>query len=363
MRADRPALELGLFMPNCSNMPAISTYRTVDDEWPFEANRRIALAAEAAGFDLLFPVSRWRGFGGTTDYLGTSLETMTWAAGLLAVTQRIKIFSTVHVPMFHPVAVAKMGATLDHISNGRWGLNLVSGWSREEFAMMGIELLPHGERYQRTTAFIEILKGLWTEPPGTFSHHSTWYHVEGGYSLPQPLQRPHPPIANAGISPEAREMMAALCDWAFISPPSVDATAAITTDLAARAAAHGRRLRCAGFPFVLWRDTADEAEDEVRRIIAAKDEVAAANWLAGVGIGSGSFDQFTLDMMVLGAGALPLVGTAEDVAQKLKTLYDNGLDAVLMVFQAYHDDTLRFARDIMPLLRDLQVIGPAAREE
>src|SRR5262249_24951497 len=79
----------------CSNMYAISTYRQEPDEWPYESNKRIALAAEAAGFDFLFPVSRWRGFGGETDYLGTSLETMTLAAALLAGTPKNRCYSTV----------------------------------------------------------------------------------------------------------------------------------------------------------------------------------------------------------------------------------------------------------------------------
>jgi len=167
MTGRRAPLQLGLFMPNCSNMSAISTYRIVPDEWDFDANRRIALAAEAAGFDFLFPVSRWRGFGGETDYLGTSMETMTWASALLASTTRIRVYSTVHVPAFHPFVVAKMGASLAHIGKGRWGINLVSGWSTEEFGMMGIDILPHAQRYARTRAFVEILRGLWTSPPGT----------------------------------------------------------------------------------------------------------------------------------------------------------------------------------------------------
>ncbi len=358
MHSARQALELGLFMPNCSNMSSISTYRVVADEWPFETNRQIAQAAEAVGFDLLFPVSRWRGFGGETDYLGTSLETLTWASALLAQTARIRIFSTVHVPLFHPVVVAKMGATLDHLSGGRWGINLVSGWSAEEFAMMGMELLPHAERYQRTAAFIEILRGLWTAPPGTFDHVSPWYRVENGVSLPQP-PRP-PPIANAGTSEDAKAMTARLCDWAFISTPSIEAAAPIVTDIQARAAACGRRVRSAAFPFVLWRDSADEAEAEIARIIAHKDVVAAQNWLDGLNLGSGSFDSFTLDMLTVGAGAVHVTGTARDVAEKLAALHAGGIDAVLMVFQAYHADTLRFAREVMPLLREMGVIGPGA---
>ncbi len=356
----RTPLQLGLFMPNCSNMSALSTYRIVEDEWDYESNKRIALAAEQAGFDFLFPVSRWRGFGGATDYLGTSLETMTWASALLAVTSRIRVYSTVHVPAFHPLVVAKMGASLDHIGKGRWGINLVSGWSKEEFGMMGVDLLPHAERYQKTRAFIEILKGLWTTPPGSFSYDSPWYQIRGGYSLPQPVQQPHPPIVNAGISPDARALIAEHCDWAFISMFSLDSARDTVRDLKARAAARGRHLRCACFPFVLWRDTTQAAQAEVAKIIAQKDAIASHNWLTGLSLESGSFDQFTLDMLTLGAGAFPVIGTAQEVAKQITDIYDIGIDGVLMVYQAYYRDTLRFQAEVMPLLRAQGVIADQA---
>ncbi|MSQ47294.1 MAG: LLM class flavin-dependent oxidoreductase [Deltaproteobacteria bacterium] len=354
---ERASLQLGLFMPNCSNMYAISTYRTEPDEWPYETNKKIALAAEEAGLDFLFPVSRWRGFGGKTNYLGTSLETMTWASALLAVTRKIHVYSTVHIPVFHPLVAAKMGASLDHIGNGRWGINIVSGWSKEEFGMMGIELLPHRERYQRTAAFIEILKGLWTTEPGTFNFDSPWYHIAGGYVMPQPVHKPHPPIANAGISEDAKDLVARLCDVAFIGPPSIEGTIDLTREFKERARQYGRTVRCAGFPFVLWRETEKEAQDECRRIVEHMDKVAVENWARGLNIGSGSFDQFTLEMFTLGAGALPVVGTAEQVALKLKRLHDLGMDGVLMVFLSYHEDTVRFGKEIMPLLRQMGVVA------
>jgi dimethylsulfone monooxygenase len=351
------SLQLGIFMPNCSNAYSISTYKPAPDDWTYESNKQIAQAAEAVGFDFLFPVSRWHGFGGQTNYLGTSLETMTWAAALLAVTQKIRVYSTVHVPIFHPLVAAKMGATLDHIGNGRWGINIVSGWSKEEFGMMGIGLLPHAERYQRTAAFIEILKGLWTAEPGTFDFDSLWYHIEGGYIMPQPVQKPHPPIVNAGISEDAKDLVARLCDWAFIGPPSIEATADMTRDFKDRARRYGRTVRCAGYPLVLWRETEKEAEAERRHIIEHMDKVAVENWARGLSLGSGSFDQFTLEMFTLGAGGLPLIGTAEQVALKLKRLYELGMDGVLMSFLSYYEDTVRFGQEIVPLLKQLGVVA------
>ncbi|HZO82189.1 MAG TPA: LLM class flavin-dependent oxidoreductase [Candidatus Binataceae bacterium] len=357
----RAPLALGLFMPNCSNAYSISTYKPVPDDWTYESNAQIARAAEVAGFEFLFPVAKWKGYGGKTDFLGISLETMTWAGALLAITRRINVFSTVHVPIFHPLVAAKMGATLDHIGNGRWGLNVVSGWSEREFGMMGIEVLPHAERYQRTEAYIEIVKGLWTCEPGTFEHESKWYRIRGGSVMPQPTRKPHPPIANAGVSDEAREMVARLCDWAFIALPSLEATAQVTADIRARAGHYGRSVKCANYPLVVWRETEREAEAERRRIVDHMDREAAENWARGLLPQSGSFDDFTLEMFALGAGALPIFGTREQVAEKLDRLYRCGIDGVLMVFLSYYEDTLRFAREIMPLLRQLGTIGNRSR--
>src|SRR5271163_3752538 len=355
---DRPPLKLGLFMPNCSNAYSISTLKREPDDWTYESNLRIALRAEELGFELLFPVSKWRGYGGVTNYLGTSLETMTWASALLARTSRIKVFSTVHVPLFHPVVTAKMGSTLDHISQGRWGLNVVSGWSEREFGMMGIEVIPHAERYQRTAAYIEILKGLWTSKPGAFSYDSPWYHITDGEVLPQPVQRPHPMIANAGNSEDARAMTARLCDWAFMAVSSIEAGAELSADFKARAAAHQRTVRCAVYPYVLWRETEAEAEAERRRIIDAMDRVATENWARGLLSQSGSFDpsQYPLEAFAFGAGALPVLGNAEGVIRQIRQLYESGIDAVLMVLESYYDDLARFQREIMPGLRDLKVI-------
>ena len=356
VRSQGPKLQLGIFMPNCSFGYSISTYKPKPDDWTYASNKQIAQAAESAGFDFLFPVSRWKGFGGETNYLGTSLETMTWASAILAATERIRVYSTVHIPVFHPVVAAKMGATLAHIGQGRWGINLVSGWSAQEFQMMGIELLPHEERYRRTSAFVEILKGLWTEEPGTFNHESPWYHIKDGYVMPQPMQKPHPPIVNAGTSEAARDFVARLCNWAFIAPATIEGTADMAQDFKRRAETYRRTVRCAGMPFVLWRETEAEARAEVSRIMDQTDMVAAQNWAAGLSAGSESMNDFTLKMLAFGAGALPVIGTAEMVAEKLARLYSLGMDGVLIEFLDYYEDTKRFGQEIVPLLRQMEVV-------
>ena len=352
---ERSQMQLGLFMPNCSYAYSISTYKPDPQDWTFDSNLRIARAAEAAGFDFLFPVAKWQGYGGETDYLGTSLETFTWASALLASTTKINIFSTVHVPVFHPVATAKMGATLDQIGKGRWGLNIVSGWSEREFGMMGIEVMPHEQRYRRSEAYIEILKGLWTQEPGTFNYDCEWYQITNGGVSPQPIQKPHPVIANAGVSEDAKELVSKTCDWAFISVPSISEAPAVVADIKDRASKLGRNVQCACYPFVLWRDTESEAQEERQRIVENMDRVAVDNWAGGLKIQSGSFDEFTAEMYAFGGGALPVVGSKEQVAEMLKELYDGGMDGFLMVLLDYYQDTVRFEREILPLLRKMGV--------
>ena len=352
----RARLRYGIFMPTVSNSPNISRYKAEQADWTFAANRAIGQAAEAAGFDFLFPISRWRTIGGDIDYHGKSLETMTWAAAMLASTSRIQIFSTVHVPAFNPVVAAKMGASLDHIGNGRWGINIVSGWNRAEFDMMGLAMLDHSKRYQRAEDFSKILLGLWTTPPGSFDFESAHYTVRGGYVMPQPTALPHPPIVNAGTSTAAREMVARHCDWAFVCPVSMDDAQALAADFKTRARSYGRSVRVICMVLPVWAATRAAAFAERERVIEQMDAVAVRNWADGLGMESGSFTQQSLETFAFGAGSLPVLGTAAEVAEQLAELYQRGMDGVLMSYMDFLRDTHRFADEIVPRLRAIHVV-------
>ena len=140
-------LQIGLFGPNCSSGRAVTM---VPERWSgsWPDNLKLARMADEAGIDFLLPIARWKGYGGDTDYQGATLETLTWASGLLASTKRITVFGTVHAPLFNPVIAAKECVTADHIGNGRFGLNLVVGWNEGEFEMFGVEQRDHEKRYE-----------------------------------------------------------------------------------------------------------------------------------------------------------------------------------------------------------------------
>ena len=188
-------------------------------DWP--ETRQVALAAEAAGFDALIPVARWKGMGGAVNFNHRSWEPFTLAAALAAITERIALFSTVHVPTVHPIRLAKEVATIDQIAGGRFCLNIVAGWNDKEIGMFGVPQKAHDERYDVADDWISLAKRLWTET-GEFDYAGPYFSSPGAYSEPKPAQQPHPLVMSAGNSPRGLEFAAKHADLNFVVAPDLD---------------------------------------------------------------------------------------------------------------------------------------------
>lgn len=157
----RHRLKIGLFGANCSSGRAVTK---IPERWSgsWADCKRLAQMADAAGIEFMLPIGRWKGYGGETDYQGATLETITWAAGLLAHTKRLVAFGTVHAPLIHPVVAAKAMVTADQIGDGRFGLNLVCGWNEDEFRMFGVDQRAHAARYDYAEEWLDAVKAMWS---------------------------------------------------------------------------------------------------------------------------------------------------------------------------------------------------------
>ena len=202
--------KLGLFGPNCSSGRAITK---VAERWSGNWSDNLALArmADGAGLDFLLPIGRWKGYGGETNYQGETYETVTWATGLLAATERITVFATVHAPLLHPVFAAKQFVTADHISQGRFGLNIVCGWNEGEFKMFGATQRDHEGRYEYGQEWINVLRLIW-ERDEPFDFKGRHLKLEGVHSNPKPFGGTQPLIMNAGASPTGQAFAVKNCD-------------------------------------------------------------------------------------------------------------------------------------------------------
>lgn len=318
----------------------------------FEHNLSIAEKSEALGFEFLVPFGRWKSFGGETEYNGNCMEVYTWAAALAARTSEIMIFATSHVPTVHPIIAAKQGATIDHISHGRWGLNVVCGWFGPEMEMFGAKMLEHDDRYGRASEWIEVVKRLWQEQH--FDHEGEFYKVIDGFLDPKPVQQPYPVIVNAGVSDAGREFAARHVDFNFITMDSLASATATAKDVRARAHAHDREIGVLGNGFVLVRDTEEEARQAFDAIIAAGDWGAAHNIMRLLGIESDSFnaqiEQYA-KRFVAGWGGHLLVGTPEQVVDGFIALEKAGVDGMALIWHDYDHEIPYFGERVLPLMR------------
>jgi alkanesulfonate monooxygenase SsuD/methylene tetrahydromethanopterin reductase-like flavin-dependent oxidoreductase (luciferase family) len=357
------ALNIGLFGSNCSSGRAVTL---VEERWTadWEEILQLAQMADNVGIDFMLPVGRWKGYGGDTDYQGSTYETITWACGLLAQTKRITCFGTVHAPMFNPLIAAKEMVTADHIGRGRFGLNIVCGWNEGEFDMFGIDQRDHDNRYNHAAEWIEVIKRAWG-PESDWDFNGRFLKHKGVRAKPKPYGGSRPIIMNAGASPNGREFALKNCDAFFTNADrfSMEATAKKVTWVKEEARGYGREIDVYTVGVVTCRPTKKEAEEyyhyagtervdwtAVRDILALKD-------ISPQTVGAEEYER-QRKAYANGMGGLPIVGDPDYVAQTLADLSKAGLRGIGISMVNYLRELPYFAQEVLPRLERMGVRAP-----
>jgi FMNH2-dependent dimethyl sulfone monooxygenase len=357
-------LKLGTFGTNVSNGCAITTVpERLVMNWP--NTLAIAQAADRLGLEALVPVARWKGFGGETNFNGTNFETYTWAAGLAQATQRSAVLTTSHVPVVHPIMAAKQATTVDHISNGRFALNIVCGWFAPELEMFGAPIMEHDTRYDYAAEWIDIMKMLWTRDE-EFDYDGKFLQVRKGFSMPKPIQRPFPPLMNAGSSGRGQHFAAKYADMAFLTfdPKDLEASKAhIDSYRRLAREEYGRELQLWCNAYVVQRETQKEAEDYVQHYVVDHGDDAAVDNLLAIQqrqtqrLLPRKLDELKFALKAGWTGA-PLVGTADRIVDKIETISKLGIDGILLNWVDFLDGMQRWEKTVMPRLEQAGLRRP-----
>jgi dimethylsulfone monooxygenase len=348
-------LKIGLFGSNCSSGRAVTT---VSERWSGSWADNLALArrADEAGFDFLLPVARWKGYGGDTDYQGTTLETLTWAAGLLAATRQITVFGTVHAPLFNPVIAAKECVTADHIGGGRFGLNLVVGWNEDEFEMFGVQQREHEARYEFAQEWLDALKLMWS-PKEEFDFDGAYLKLRGVRAKPKPVGGTRPLIMNAGASATGRAFAVKNCDAFFMqaSRVSIADTAVNVQKAKDLGRTHGQEIGVYSVGVVTCRRTQKEAEEYYNHCIVENADFSAIDGILAkksITLASHGAEEFSRQRKhyANGMGGLLIVGDADRVANTLAELSSAGLNGIAISFINYLDELDFFCDEVLPRL-------------
>ncbi len=349
-------LKLGLFGANCSSGRAVTL---VPERWSGNWSDCLKLAqmADDAGIEFMLPIGRWKGYGGDTDYQGATLETVTWACGLLAGTRRLTVFGTVHAPLIQPLIAAKQFVTADHIGEGRFGLNLVCGWNEGEFEMFGATLRDHETRYEYAQEWLDVIKSAWS-PEADFDFDGHFITLKKVRAKPKPYGGSRPLIMNAGASPTGQAFAIRNCDALFShvsSSMTLDQTAQHVKDVRTLARQEGRQLDVYTVGVVTCRPTTQEAHDYWRHCIVdhadwrAVDNILAMRNITPETHGPGEFQRLR-DHQANGMGGLPLVGDPDAVASQMARLTAAGLTGIAVSFVNYLEELPYFCAEVLPRL-------------
>jgi FMNH2-dependent dimethyl sulfone monooxygenase len=366
----RDPLRFAYWVPNVSGGLVVSTIEQRTD-WSYEYNRDLARIAERAGFDYALSQVRYTAsYGAEYQHESTS-----FSLALLMATERLKVIAAVHPGLWQPGVLAKWLATADHLSNGRVAVNVVSGWFADEFRQLGEPWLEHDERYRRSAEFMQALRAIWTEDEANIA--GDFYRIRDFSLKPKPLSwegRPHPEIFQGGNSTVARRNGGLYADWYFSNGKDFDGVREQLGDLRAIASEAGRtdgpRFGLNGF--VIVRDTEAEARDTLREIVA-KAHVKAVE---GFGSAVKQAGQSTSDKSGMWADSsfedlvqyndgfrTGLIGTAEQVAERIVEYRQLGVDLILAGFLHFQEEVEAFGREVIPMVREMEVdagLDPAA---
>ncbi len=350
-------MDIGVFIPIGNNGWLIST--TAPQYRPtFELNKQIVQKAERYGLEFALSMIKLRGFGGKTEFWDHNLESFTLMAGLAAVTQRIQLYASVAVLTIPPAIVARMASTIDSISGGRFGVNIVSGWAKAEYDQMG--LWPgdsyFGTRYDYSSEYVTILRELWET--GTSSFKGRYFQMEDCRLSPRP-QVPMKVVC-AGQSPRGIEFGATFGDYNFVAAKGINtptAHAATNLEMAAAAAKTGRDVGNYVLLMVIADET-DEAAEARWRLYNEGADLDAMAWLSDqANADASAAAASTARQMAAPTGAVnfnigTLVGSYASVARMLDECA--GVPAtkgIMLTFDDFLGGLDLFGERIQPLMK------------
>jgi len=355
---EQPVL-LGLFLPiqaggwSASTLPRTTT-------WTFDYILALVAKAEMLGFDLAFALAQWLpkgGYGGVTN--GMALDSFMSTAALGAVTKRMMLISTTHVLYgpWHPLHLAKFGATLDHITGGRWGINVVTGHRAVEHEMFGRQRIEHDQRYDLADEFLHVMKRLWSDDENfSFAGQSSW-RLNNAFVTPKPRYG-RPIIVSATGSDAGIRFAGRHSDLVFITSPAgsnigqaLESVPPLANRIKQAASEFGRQVRTVINPVVICRGTEREAWDYHDAIVAHVDPAHRPERFdsdAHAWRGRDSAD--VIKRRAIGVN-LHVVGSPEQVVDQFLKLRNAGCDGFQLSFYDFQPDLAFFGAHVLPLMK------------
>jgi len=319
----------------------------------------IARAAEISGFQ-----------GGLIPSFPSTDEPWVISAFLARETKTFRFMIPFQPGFLNPVVAARKTASLQRATGGRALYNIITGGGGPQQLWWG-DSVPHDDRYTRTTEFLDVVRGVWRGGP--FSYQGKFYQVEEA-GLPDPLsQEEFPEIYFSGSSDAALASASKHADYYLSWLEPFDALRDKFKRVKDRTDALGRKIKTAVRVDILARPTEEEAWEEIRKGFANVDPAALARF-QGTGEPSESvgaarqrdFRPTTINSykdlitepnifsgfsLLRGGQTQGIVGSYEQVAERLDDLVQLGADSFILASTPHLEEAYRVGEEVLPLVR------------
>ena len=312
----------------------------------WEYVKKLAQRSEQLGYDLSLIAEL-----NLNDIKGTqapSLDAWSTAAALAAVTQKLELMVAVRPTFHNPALLAKTAANIDHISNGRISLNLVSSWWKEEAEKYGVQFEQHDDRYARSEEWLTVLDNIWKKDH--YSFKGKYYSVTDNVLQPKPVSSPRPKIYAGGESDRAKDLISSTCDGYVMHGDNPQTIGRRITDMKERREKKGLPpLQFGVAAYSIIRNSTAEVKKELEHITNVKEGSPGYSnyqqWLAGTQLEQQvSLEDYSVSNRGLRSG---LTGTPQQVQDRIGEFEQVGVDFFLLQCSPQLEEMERFAETII----------------
>tara|TARA_B100001093_G_scaffold519311_1_gene607723 strand:- start:1978 stop:3036 length:1059 start_codon:yes stop_codon:yes gene_type:complete len=346
--------QIGLFAFNASSGVTLTKKKNF---WKADIDKIIKLAKKSDnyGIDFLLPIARWSDWRGDTRPHKKTFETFSLMSYLAGITKKIYLFSTVHTSFVNPVLAARMTTTLSQISKGRFGVNIVCGWNKNEYEMFDVNLkISSKSRYIFGREWLKIYNSLLDKKKDTFTFKGNYISTRNAQCFPKLYSLKKFTKISAGFSKSGREFAQKNFDILLTMFGNLNSLKENIKNIKKKS----KNLKVIVPLHIVCKKTTKEALQFYNDYSHKnQDKKAVSNFIRNLEWSKknklASFLNQVKQQVAGSTGIYTIKGDKKKVIEDIKTIKRSGVDGIAITFFDYEKELDYFLKNIFPKIKNL----------
>ena len=348
--------KIGLFAFNASSGVTL----TKDSKrWlaNWENIKKISKNSDNMGLDFLLPIARWNDWGGETRPHKNAFETFALMSSIASITKKIYLFSTVHTAFVHPIYAARATTTINNISNGRFGINVVCGWNKSEYEMFNLEKkISTVNRYKFGDEWLKIYLKLLDNKSDKVTFNGNFLQVKNAQCHPKMINEKKFLKISAGFSKDGREFASKKFDILLTMFSKLETLKKNNQDVINLGKKNKKKIQIFSPVHIVCKNSKNEAEDFYEKYSQKKqDKKSVNNFIGNLAWAKkdvlASYLKQVKNQVAGSLGGYTIIGNKNDVIEQLNEIYKSNTSGVALTFFDYKKDLNFFGKNVLKKVR------------